>query len=217
LVSGAIQRYTIPQGHHDEQAERQVMALAASGNTLWVASLTGLHRFDSLTGQYDAVIELDPRQLRERSAQQLLFDRDGVLWYASAAGLYRVDKDGEHALIGPPAVTSSLLVDNDGKLWVGRADGLFHLQPDRLQGDRTLRKVWPGSDDTHGEPTDVRSIVQADDGALWLSVYGDGLRRLDPTTGEVRRIAAQAMDSGVPENTISKLMIDDGGLLWAGG
>src|SRR5690606_14517215 len=159
LVSGAIQRYTIPQGQHDEQAERQVMALAGSGNTLWVGSLTGLHRFDPLTGQYDTVIELAPRQLREHSAQQLLFDQDGVLWYASAAGLYRVEQDGGHALTGAPAMTSSLLVDDAGGLWVGREDGLF-----RLQGDRTLRKVWPDGDDAHDEPADVRSIVQADDG-----------------------------------------------------
>lgn len=212
LVSGDIQRHTIPQGQHDKQAERQVMALAASGKTLWVASLTGLHRFDPLTGQYETVIELDPRQLRERSAQQLLFDRDGVLWYASAAGLYRVNKDGSHAQAGAPAVTSSLLVDDDGDLWVGREDGLF-----RLQGDRTLRRVWPDSDDAGGDYTDVRSIVQADDGALWLSVSGAGLRRLEPTTRSIRRIAGMAMDAGLPEDTISKLMIDDSGMLWAGG
>ena len=212
LATGAIQRYNVPETHTDRQAERQVMAMLAEGPTLWVGSLTGLHRFDPATERYETVIALDPRELRERSRQQLQMDADGVLWYSSAAGLYRVQSDGRHEQVGGTTPTSSTLTDAKGQLWAGRDDGLF-----QLQSDGTLRKAWPLAAEVHGDYTDVRAIVQAQDGALWLSVYGDGLRRLDPSDGSVRRIAVIAVESGLPENTISELMVDRSGMLWAGG
>lgn len=212
LTNGAIQRYKVPDGRGDEQAERQVMAVLAAGRTLWVATLTGLHRFDPVTQRYETIIPLSPRQLRERPLQQLRLDHQGTLWYASTAGLYRVHSDDRYERVGAATPTSSLLVGASGQLWVGRDDGLFQLQP-----DGTLDKAWPAQRSADGVHTNVRAIAQTHDGALWLSVYGDGLRRFDVSNGDIRRITGIADDAGLPENTISQLMVDRSGMLWVGG
>lgn len=103
-------------------------------------------------------------------------------------------------------------MDASGQLWVGRDDGLFQLQP-----DGTLDKAWPARRSADGVHTNVRAIAQTHDGALWLSVYGDGLRRFDVSSGDIRRITGIADDAGLPENTISQLMVDRSGMLWVGG
>ena len=211
LATGAIQRYQIPASHGVEQAERQVMAVLAAGSTLWVGSLTGLHRFDPVAQHYETVIALDPRQLRERSRQQLQMDRQGVLWYASAAGIYRVQADGNHEQVGGPTAASSLLLDSKGQLWAGREDGLFRLH------DGSFRKEWPLVADAPADSSSVGALVQASDGAVWFSVPGDGLRRLDPADGGIRRIAVSAVDGGLPENALSELLVDASGTLWVGG
>ncbi|MEO6170863.1 MAG: EAL domain-containing protein [Lysobacter sp.] len=211
LATGAIQRYQIPASHGVVQAERQVMAVLATGATLWVGSLTGLHKFDPVAQRYETVIALDPRLLRDRSRQQLRMDREGVLWYASAAGIYRIHENGTHEQVGGPTPATSLLVDAKGHLWAGREDGLF-----RIQRDGSLHKAWPVAD-ASGGTSGVGALVQASDGALWFSVPGDGLRRLDPGRGSVRRIAMSAADGGLPENALGELLVDGSGSLWVGG
>ena len=209
LGSGRIQRFALDAPTGDSPA-RQVSAVLPRDGVVWVGTLGGLERFDPATGERRQVLALTPDRLRLAPYQQLLADQAGSLWYATAAGLFKLGKDHVARRVGGPVAARSLLLDRDGTLWVGREDGLF-----RVVGD-TLANAWrPASG--HEDDGRVRAIAQAPDGRLWLSTYGAGLVRFDPDTAESRRIRGSVVPASLPEDTVGSLMVDRGGMLWLGG
>ncbi len=210
--SGRIERFDAGDA---DAGGAQVMALLPQRDRLWIGTLNGLARMDPATGRSVQVVRLEPRLLRQMPQQQLLEDVDGTVWYASAAGLFRIDAAGEVALVGPPERTRSLVLDRSGQLWVGRHDGLHRLRPGRSSLTRVLPA--PGVKQAAGSH-DICALAEAPDGRLWLAVCSLGLRRLDPSTGTVQVVREEAFVSGtLPEDSVSTLLIDRGGALWVGG
>ncbi|WP_158549248.1 EAL domain-containing protein [Lysobacter silvisoli] len=210
LASGRIRRYQPPAGNH---AARQVMTLLYRGGRVWIGTVAGLERLDPATGRRETLLRL-PAEVRDRPWQKLVSDLRGDVWYGNATGLYRIGADNRAERVDErPA--ASLLRDHRGQIWVGRGDGLFRLHSD----GRSLIAVWPGAAGAvPGESTDVRAIVEAPDRRLWFSAFSGGLRRYDPDTGELNVVREDGgIDASLPEDTIANLMIDHGGLLWAGG
>ena len=209
LATGRIRRYG-PEAGDGGAGARQVFAILAEADAVWIATAHGLDRLDPTSGHARRVLALDNRVLGGQP-QALLRDRLGALWYASAAGLYRVDRVGSPPILLSPATPlHSLLRDRSGRLWAGGSAGLF-LVSDR----RTLVSAWPREGEAGG---DVRALAEAPDGRLWFSVAGAGLRRFDPSSGEVQSLRADpSVPATLPEDGINALMIDRAGLLWVGG
>jgi hypothetical protein len=78
----------------------------------------------------------------------------------------------------------SLAFDRDGKL-VGRAARRACIAC--ATTDAACCAPGRAGDASGG---DVHAIAAAPDRHLWLSVFGDGLRRFDPATGQSRRCAS---------------------------
>ncbi len=208
LLSGRIQRFGV--GTHV-----RVMAILPRAGRLWLATGSGVEVLDPASGRRQPILALAPRQLQATPQQQLLADRQGNVWHASDAGLYRIDSELHATLVGRATPTRSLWLDPQGRLWVGRIDGLF-----RVLSDDRLVKVWP-TDDADAEAGDkgpVNTITQAPDGRLWLSLMGRGLRRYDPSTGRSSRIQEDPkIAASLPDDTVMAMMMDRGGMLWVGG
>ncbi|KGQ20114.1 Diguanylate cyclase/phosphodiesterase (GGDEF & EAL domains) with PAS/PAC sensor(s) [Lysobacter dokdonensis DS-58] len=212
LHDGAIKRFAIDGGAALPGSPRkQVLALLPVDGQLWVGTQAGLVRFDPKTGKSRDLLTLDPRNVATSPQQALLRDRDRAVWFGSASGLYRFGAGGGSERIAEGAV-HSMGFDRDGRLWIGRADGLYRLRDD----GRALLHVWPGADSGEVNP-DVRAIVQAPDRRLWISVFGDGLRRMDVDGGHVQALRENWMQGALSESAIGKLMLDRGGALWVGG
>ena len=209
LHTGQIRRFALPGGARMPLARKQVLALLPIDGQLWVGTAGGLLRFDPATGRSQDVLALDHRSILPSPWEVLLRDRDGAVWFASAMGLYRFGAGGGAERIAEGTVRS-LAFDRAGKLWVGRPDGLYRLRDD----GRSLLRAWPAADASGG---DVHAIAAAPDRHLWLSVFGDGLRRFDPATGQVQAMRESMTEGALPENAINTLMVDRGGALWVGG
>ncbi|TWI07916.1 EAL domain-containing protein [Aerolutibacter ruishenii] len=210
LGNGTVRRYLAnpsPSGprHH-------VLALAAQGDRLWVASVDGLEWLEPESGQRHPVVALQPTADRDTAPQNLLTDAHGTLWYGNRTGLFRINPDAQATRVGPAVSVTSLSLDRQGQLWVGRGDGLYRLH----SNGRDVLRVWPdGSAPAAG---DVRSIIEAPDRHLWFSVGSEGLRRFDPQTGTVSVIEENAsVPASLPEDAITALMVDRSGMLWVGG
>lgn len=209
LRNGKIRRYSITDGEH---ANRQVMAVLPSRGALWVGTVAGLERLDAASGRRTLVVRLNPQTTREAPWQNLLAARDGTIWFASNAGLYRIASSGAADRIGPAEPARSLRQDHRGQLWIGRHDGLYRLHSD----GRSLIRVWPGDGESGG--FDVRALAEAPDGRLWLAIPGEGLLRYDPATGRGEGVREEAgVDATLPDESIGSLLVDRSGMLWVGG
>ena len=111
-------------------------------------------------------------------------DRQGTLWLATGAGLYRFDGH-RFERQAPPAGTGfpstnmvSLLLDPDDSLWIGYFQaGISHLRHDTLDTFRTGRDLPSGP---------VPHLARDAGGRLWAAVQGglqwyDGQRWQPPT------------------------------------
>ncbi len=213
LVTGHIRRFGVAVGGNGDRANGRVRALLPRAGKLWIATMAGVEVLDPATGDRQPVLALDPRLLLDAPWQQLLGDRDGNVWHASAAGLYRIDRNLDASRVGTVTGMRSLWSDPDGRLWVGGNDGLH-----RVLSDHSIHKVWPSGDADGADKSAIRAITQGPDGKLWLSLYGHGLRRYDPLTGRASTVEENpTIEASLPDNAVNALMVDRGGTLWVGG
>jgi diguanylate cyclase (GGDEF)-like protein/PAS domain S-box-containing protein len=216
LRSGRFRRYPVSAGR-SRTRDRQVLALLADAGKVWIGTPGGLEQLDPASGRRRPLLAL-PQHRLSNQPQALARDRDGTLWYATAAGLYRLDASGGPAArIEPATALTTLLRDRSGRLWAGGEAGLFLLQDQMLQGRRNLLQVWPKAGADSGGRA-IQALAEAPDGHLWFAVGAEGLRRFDPRTGETLTLRQNdALRGMLPEDMIKALLIDQAGLLWVGG
>lgn len=121
--------------------------------------------------------------LSNNSVSAILKDKDGFMWFATAAGLNRYDgynfkvyrhiPDDAHSL--PDHFISDMAEMPDGRLWVKTGKGyvLLNKQTDEFQIDLSAFMQSLGS---HGVPDQV--IVDRE-GTTWIVVFGEGCYRYD--------------------------------------
>ena len=109
-------------------------------------------------------------------------------------------------------VAVSMLVDRDGLLWVGAREGLFSY-------DGYQARVFLPEPGRPGQVSDIdiRSLYQADDGALWVSTNTGGLNRRDPRSGAFTQFHHDSADDGSLSNESAYGIAEDAeGRLWVG-
>ncbi|MCA1714018.1 MAG: diguanylate cyclase, partial [Gammaproteobacteria bacterium] len=190
---------------------RQVLALLAEPDAVWVGTAAGLDRLDPASGARTRVLALPAMALATGSTQALLRAAHGPLWYATAVGLYRIQPGGAATLVGPASSMQALLRDRSGRIWAGGDAGLF-----LLQDQRTLLPLWPRAGEAAAHA--IRALAEASDGHLWFAVAAGGLRRFDPRSGASQALRqSDGIPATLPEDGITALLIDNAGLLWVGG
>lgn len=119
--------------------------------------------------------------------------------------------DGERAEVLLPAgadgarpVVGAVLRGAEGTLWAGTFDrGVLRVRGDEIvaiDGDEGLA------------PGIVTDLAAADDGGIWVAVYGGGLHRV----GAEGRVTAIREEHGLPSNSVLSIVDDGQGALWLG-
>jgi diguanylate cyclase (GGDEF)-like protein len=131
--------------------------------------------------------------------------RDGRIWAGGEnGGVYRFDSDGSSRRFSvedglPSVYVNALLKGRDGRLWVGTTRGLAWID------DETVQAIAPST----GLPTGtVLSLALLSDQRLLVGTD----RGLFVQAGEGFRL----FSAGVPQDTITRLMLDSEGHLWVG-
>jgi diguanylate cyclase (GGDEF)-like protein/PAS domain S-box-containing protein len=148
--------------------------------------------------------------------------RSGVLWIGTMDGLDRLQiSNGKlrHFLNDPhdPATLSGnrvrvIAAAHDGSLWIGTHSGLNHLQS-AADGGIRIQRYPVGTDANH--PSTIYGILEDPRGQLWLS-GNDGLARLDPTSGVLRRFTTSDGLQHLEFNGGAYLKLADGRLAFGG-
>lgn len=204
--TGEAERLPSP-GDGPEAADVQDI-LRDSQGTLWVATRSGLARYDAPASGAPEVpawtviggSDGDPTALSTSTTRTLAEDRTGIVWVGTwSHGLNGVRRTPFRRFAAdaarPGGLSSSDIMgmaqEADGTLWVGTYDrGLNRL--DLASGVATQEASWPAELRTEG----VRSVTLDGEGALWATGGPEGLWRRDTETERWARVPFEA-DAGV--------------------
>jgi diguanylate cyclase (GGDEF)-like protein/PAS domain S-box-containing protein len=102
----------------------------------------------------------------------------------------------------------------EGRLWVATSAGLVRLDPERRQAElQRIGLQLPGA----APSVDLRALLRARDGSLWLGSYADGALHFDPGTGRWRQFRHRREDPlSLSSNLVLALHEDRRGRIWVG-
>ena len=171
---------------------------------LWLATSSGLHRLDPATGTFRhySPDPSDPASLSSSAVTSTYEDRQGTLWVCTRAGLDAFDRRTEKVterirLNVPESQSIKALEDHAGVLWIIYTSGNGLASWDRHTRQLTFYS-FKDREPPSTELSGAERIYEDPDGNLWLTTYGSGLVRIDPS----RRSAVQYRATRRP-NTIN--------------
>ncbi len=168
---------------------------------LWcVTHSKGLLRFDGVGFRSYTYDPNDPHSLPNNAIEDLLVDKNGLIWLATQTGIVRFDPLSERFSSIPSAVSGGficLLEDRNHRIWAGTvASGLTFFDPhcDSMVAWRSKRiqNGYTGQLDEQGDFSRFCTLTESADGTLWASVNryyehkrpGDfALAAIDPLRG----------------------------------
>lgn len=188
---------------------------------LWAAAGDGLARFD---GQRWHRVGAE-RQFQDGGADYLFIDRRGVLWVAGSQRLYWLPPGAQDFRDTGEVISRSAVIAQDraGRLWL--ADGLRGTRPlPDYAGGAAPADPAPRPDGSAPPPLRAKQMLFADDGSLWLTEAGVGVRRLRdaasvPTgrsLGPADELERFSRDDGLPANVVVPLVQGLDGEVWVG-
>ncbi|MEN9865919.1 MAG: hypothetical protein RL748_1509, partial [Pseudomonadota bacterium] len=158
---------------------------------------------------------------------------DQQIWLGTMTGGIRIvaASNGQllQALRHDPALSSSLafdevgplLLDRSGLLWVGsRGAGLQRFNT-LNQAFRTLRQSNAASGAAAGtlaglSHSNIKSVLELDNGQIWLGTVGNGIDILDRQTGLIGGHRADGRAGSLPDQTVLALAQGLDATVWAG-
>ncbi|MBT3344053.1 MAG: sigma 54-interacting transcriptional regulator [Gemmatimonadetes bacterium] len=116
-----------------------------------------------------------PEHVDPQFAADIALDADGQLVVAAGTRVLRFDGSSFTAMppISSTGSIGSMVFDQHGSLWVGIWQGTSGVQ--RYDGQQWVDMT------VELESRDVWDLMVSDDGHLWVSAYGSGVRRYDGT------------------------------------
>ncbi len=192
---------------------------------IWIGTQEGLNRYDGYEFTPFTPAPGEDASDLQGWIETLLVAADGALWVGTKGkGLIRMDlvngtlKRFQHDPGNPNSLASNrvwaLYQDQDGDVWVGSDRGLDHISASQwLVSHIELEGIGAA------DPENVRvtSIAQNAAGYLWISTDGNGLLRLDPTSGQVIRFEKDGKGfNSLSEERISKVFVDHQDRVWIG-
>lgn len=144
----------------------------ASDHHIWVGTRLGVNR---LNDQFE-VVQRFPA-LDHTQVNGITEDRNGIYWFATLDGLYRLDlaesdvPQAVNDILGIPTKrVRAIFMDAEGIVWFGTDKGLFYLQ------QNVLKQI----DDDRLKNSYVSFITSLTDGRLLIGTFQSGLAVLQP-------------------------------------
>ena len=184
-----LERFTL----RPRRPDAPINDILSDRGSVW---LLGFDGFWPLDPHADVDVSLVRASFSDRLSDQVettaIWETPTRLWLGTKNGLNRIDTDTDTVTrVMPNAADGRALrsgfitkvfLDRRHRLWVGTRSGLYRLVSTGT--DTPAFEAIPLGDP---QPADVLSILQADDGALWIGT-DDGLVRMDPDTLATRTL-----------------------------
>lgn len=159
--------------------------------------------------------------LPQESANTILQDSTGFMWFGTQSGLVRYDGYRNRVFRNDPGDPGSLVdnyvqssyEDKRGRLWFGTRGGLVRF--DQATQKFVRYPLFTGAGQgTHNSV--VFAIIGDNHGGMWIGT-GEGLVHLDPDSGRVRLLRHDADQAGsLRDDRVNALALGPQGGLWIG-
>ena len=202
---------------HDLGAVRAIGMAGAGG--LWLASETGLWRYESGRGKLIRDARIGP--VTTSQARVLLEDGSGTVWVGAGDGLWRLGREDTTRIALPFATpedadrpeVESLLLDHNDRLWIGTRRGAFVY--DRARREVVERLDHDPADRQSLGSSRVTALAQGTDGVIWLGTWIGGLSSHDPGAASIRTLRRQpGVPESLPADPVVAIAPEDDGSLW---
>lgn len=211
-----------------DEGELEVLSITESGpSILWFGTARhGIYRLDTNKGELTRIPRdiLIQNGLRPSGIHALVVDHDNLLWMGTRGmGLqvlntqqlfrYYPHIQGDDYSLSSSTVRG-IFLSQDSVLWVGGYAGLDGF--DRKTGTAVHYRYTPGKKGGLISEN-IYSIVEDEEGFLWLGTEGQGLLRLNPDNDDVRSFFGSQKDSaGRTVGFFYQIYLDTEGNLWFG-
>ncbi|SDK98468.1 Signal transduction histidine kinase [Catalinimonas alkaloidigena] len=188
---------------------------------LWVGTQNGLHRFDGYAFDLFDFLPGDSTSLSNNWVKALATDSAGRLWVATNWGLNRYDRLHENfrAYLAdhndPHSLGDNnlwcLFTDSQGVVWVGTNNGLsrYDAQRDQFTTFRIPTDEGPVSNA-------INTIVEDDEGYLWVGTWGSGIYRFDRREESFASFVTLTGQQTARRQYVKVMRFDRAGVLWIG-
>ncbi len=205
------------------QAERVGQVLPKDDSTLWLATSTGLYRFN----KYSYRRRLIPAVAPHTPVNGIADDHEGHLYLTGYNGFYcytvntgasrfypltlptypKLDK-------GSPLIYGKSVIDRDGNLWICSWDaGLVRYNTKNGKIDTWFH----ATDDVHFLPYKIiMSILPDKDGNIWLANKEGGLTIFNPSANKFTNYPVEWKSENHISDAVTSLFRDRSGIIWIG-
>ena len=187
-----------PEGH---------IIIGTSGRGIWELVAT------------DTVKNIVPYNSKAQYVNQILFDHKGMLWASvDRYGLFGFRKAGhsknskyvlaESYILGDNSPYSSICIDKSDNLYLGNLRGGIYMLNANRKGGLHLIPSTTG--------ITVSALKDRSDGNIYVGTNGNGLKVLNPRTGEIRNARIASTRINVNRAKVGSIITDRNKNLWLG-
>ncbi len=191
--------------------------MEATDGRSWIGTMgNGIFVFDPNTKQTTSLMfeRGDPHQFRYNMIWDIVEGNDGDIWVATHRGLINVRQDDKSYTIFNRShglreyAIRSLHLDQQGQLWIGNFGG-FNVM-DTYTKDIMLVDTY------FDNPFQIfLETVEDRQGYMWVSVFSDGVYRIDPTTKTSQHYKKEIGNlRALSSNIVSKVIQDQQERIW---
>lgn len=195
-----------------------------SHENIWLGSKGGLIKYSLETGDVENFTNnpYDSESLVNNSVQSVYRDDEGLMWIGTYSGISILDTNqkfihyksqaGQKNTLSNNSI-GGIYQDDNGVLWIGTTnDGLNRF--DTKNNKITHYKFDPKNENTIPSNT-IFQVTGDKKGNIWVATK-EGLCRLNPETGEIKRYDHEEGKNSLVNDDVKEVYFDNKEDLWVG-
>jgi ligand-binding sensor domain-containing protein len=205
-----------------------------NGN-LWLGTWgKGVIRYNKSNGSINHYYNhpAENNSLSHNRIMKILVDRKQNIWIGTfGGGLNKVVFEDEEELtfrrfVNTPGIEGSLsenkiialTEDTDGDIWIGTYRGGLNRIIIKDKGEYSFEVYKHDSRNPNSLSNNIiMSLLEDNDGYIWIGTFGGGLNRFEKTTGRFVNFMNEPLsENSLADNDVLSLCVDRSGIIWIG-